>query len=71
MEKIILERKKMSENPSDKHLEIVLCKLPENTITPYVTWGYNKNTDSFFSGDYCYSIDEAVNSYNSRGINPV
>ena len=48
--------------------EIVLCYLPHNTITPYVTW--QRNTDEFEStywGHYYRNTDEAVADFFARG----
>ena len=51
--------------------EIVLCHLPHNTITPFVTW--QRNTAEFEStywGHYFRAdeIDDAVNDFMKRGM---
>jgi hypothetical protein len=50
--------------------EIVLCHLPHNTITPYVTW--QRNTDKFcgsYWGHYFRADElvEALHDFDKRG----
>jgi hypothetical protein len=51
--------------------EIVLCHLPWNTVTPFVTW--QANTDSQYGGTYwghyfkADEADEAVTDFMKRG----
>ena len=48
--------------------EIVLCHLPHNAITPWVTWQHN--TDEFKStywGHYFRDPEEAVTDFFKRG----
>lgn len=44
---------------------IVLCALPGNTVTPYVTW-YMRDDGERFWGSYCYSLEEAADDYKER-----
>lgn len=49
--------------------EIVLCHLPHNHMTPWVTW--QRNVDQFegcYWGHYFDSPVDAFNDYNDRGF---
>lgn len=46
---------------------IVLCHLPHNECTPYVTWGFNEEGDTFW-GNYFVDINTAREDYNDRII---
>lgn len=44
---------------------IVLCHLPYNECTPYVTWEFNDQGDTF-GGHYFEDIDAARDDFNNR-----
>ena len=66
MDKMIIEQRKYSENTKDDFLTIVLAKLPDNEITPFVTWIYNSQTGGYSAGHYFKNIEEAVTDYKTR-----
>lgn len=47
---------------------LVLCLLPSNTVTPFVTWRAYKTADGWLteSGTYCQSVSAAVASLAKR-----
>jgi hypothetical protein len=47
--------------------EIVLCHLPHNTVTPFVTWQRNTDYGSTYWGHYFRDVDEAFEDFNKRG----
>jgi hypothetical protein len=51
----------------DNYLYLVLCYLPTNEITPYVTWIYNKSDKGFHSGHYHERINNAIPEFLTRG----
>jgi len=65
MSKKILARKPYSTAEGDKHLEIVLAEIP-NGMTPFVTWGYNKQTGGYFWGHYFSDKETALEDFNKR-----
>jgi hypothetical protein len=68
-DKWILAIKPYSSNPKDHYLEIVLCYLPTNKITPYVTWIYNHDDDNgFHEGHYHQFINNAIPEFMTRGL---
>lgn len=50
----------------DNHLDLVLCTLPHNDHTPWVTWQYNRQTGGAAHGDYCTDFQEALESFADR-----
>lgn len=65
-DKKILARKPYSAHEGDEHLEIVLAELPHNTVTPFVTWGFNKQNNGYFWGHYFSSKQKALDDFNAR-----
>ena len=44
---------------------VVLCHLPTNEVTPWVTWKVDK--DGFcYLGDYCHTEENARRSFDRR-----
>lgn len=62
----VLKRKPYSDHPDDAFLETVLVHLPDNEITPYVAWMYNKNDDAFYYGDYCRTLEDGLEAFNKK-----
>jgi len=60
---VILERRK-SKGACGGYT--VLCHLPYNNVTPYVTWRVNENDGSACWGHYARTIDEAIADYRER-----
>ena len=65
---IILLARPYSMHPDDWYLSIVLAQLPNNDITPYVTWGCNVSSGktSFFGGHYFKSKEAAFEDWKTR-----
>ena len=61
---VLLERKPKIGGRSDS--EIVLCKLPNNPSTPYVTWQRNKDEQSCYWGHYHRDLAAAHKDYLER-----
>lgn len=57
-----------SVHPDDWYLSIVLAQLPDNDITPYVTWGCNVSFGDtrFFEGHYYKDKWEAFEDWKKR-----
>jgi hypothetical protein len=66
-DKWILAMKGYSTNPKDSYLDIVLAYLPNNKITPYVTWIYNHSDGGFHEGHYYQWINTAIAEFLERG----
>lgn len=49
----------------DTEQEIVLCHLPHNDVTPYVTWYFNADGDTHW-GNYFQDIETAEEDFNKR-----
>lgn len=49
-----------------KDAEVVLCLLPGNDVTPFVTWVQSKHDDGCYWGHYCVNYDEANDDYVAR-----
>ena len=62
-----LKKKPYSKNPQGAFLKIVLCFLPENEFTPYVTWVLNERTQELFWGHYHESRIQAEADFDKRG----
>lgn len=52
--------------PHDPHLQIVLCGLPGNDLTPWVVWYFNKGSGGFGTGAYCRNLLSAAFAYTRR-----
>ncbi len=65
---IILLTRPYSMHPDDWYLSVVMAQLPENDITPYVTWGCNVSfgDTSFFDGHYFKDKWEAFDDWKKR-----
>ena len=59
--------KPYSNNLADGYLDIVLCYLPTNNGTPYVTWIYNHSDGGFHEGHYHERINDAIPEFLERG----
>lgn len=68
-DRIILIRKPYSLNIVDDYLEYVLCHLPDNQLTPYVVWAYNKNDKAYYLGHYFEDLKSALIDFLNRGPN--
>lgn len=65
MNKKILARKPYSSAEGDGHLEIVLAEISDS-ITPFVTWGFNKQTGGYFWGHYFDDKEKALEDFNTQ-----
>ncbi len=54
--------------PFDPHLQIVLCHLPENELTTWVVWYFNKETGGCSSGEYLRNLLAAAFAYTRRSM---
>lgn len=70
-DKWIIAIKAYSDNSIDSYLDIVLCYLPTNKLTPYVTWIYNHSDKGFHSGHYHERINDAIPEFLTRGSKAV
>lgn len=52
----------------DGHMEaeIVLCYLPDNKVTPYVTWQHNLKDNAYYWGHYFSTENEARADFGER-----
>lgn len=48
----------------DSNCAVVLCNLPDNSVTPYVTWIYAYG--GFTSGHYHKTLEEASSDFTQR-----
>lgn len=44
----------------------VLCFIPDNKYHKFVTWGFNTQTSDTFWGEYCKTLEEAMESLSER-----
>ena len=71
MKRIILSRKKKDRNANGTlDSDIVICFLPDNTATPFVTWVMTHATETiprgFHHGHYFTKIIDAANDFEGR-----
>ena len=66
-DKWVIAIKSYSDNLIDSYLDIVLCYLPTNKLTPYVTWIYNHSDNGFHEGHYHERINKAIPEFLERG----
>jgi hypothetical protein len=61
-------RRALKDRPGRMEAEIVLCYLPHNPVTPYVTWQSNVADGSTYWGHYYRDdeSDEAVEDFFKR-----
>jgi len=66
----VIAREALPDRSGAQPAEIVLCSLPDNSITPYVTWQRNipeKGGDGdLYWGHYCYDFKEAMEDFSKR-----
>ena len=67
--RVYLAEKAWSSHPADEHLSVVLCCLPGNTYTPFVTWIRNATMGQpgTVDGHYHETIEEAAEDFKQRG----
>jgi hypothetical protein len=67
-ERIVLLARPYSMHPDDHYLSIVMAQLPNNTVTPYVTWGCNVSFGEirYFEGHYFKTKEEAFEDWKTR-----
>jgi hypothetical protein len=55
-------------HPDDHYLAVVMAQLPNNDVTPYVTWGCNASFGDirYFEGHYFKTKEEAFEDWKSR-----
>jgi len=65
---IILLARPYSMHPDDWYLSVVMAQLPNNDITPYVTWGCNVSFGDtrFFGGHYFKDKEDAFKDWKER-----
>lgn len=44
---------------------VVVCRLPHNELTPYVTWAVGRDGDAYW-GHYFKTFDEAIEDWRNR-----
>lgn len=49
-----------------KGYEIVLGRSENNKCTPYVTWEYRQDTNSYYWGHYCTTYEGAYSDFTKR-----
>ena len=68
-DKVVLLSRPYSMHPRDWYLSVVMCFLPTNTLTPYVTWMHNatgNSSDYFFGGHYFQTKEDAFEDWKKR-----
>lgn len=61
------ERIQMAHRNKDKDADVVLCYLPRNKLTPWVTWLHPiGNPRDTFWGHYHYDVVTAVHDFEER-----
>lgn len=55
----------LKDDRPDSLFAIVLCRLWDNDVTPWVTWGMNERGDTFW-GHYARTRDEAMEDFAKR-----
>ena len=68
-ERIVLLSRPYSVHPNDWYLSVVMCFLPTNTLTPYVTWLHNATGNHggyFFGGHYFQTKEDAFEDWKKR-----
>ena len=72
-DRIVIQRKESTrDQPGLLDSDIVLCFLPENATTPFVTWMQTLDkkpgdgTARYCRGHYCESLEEALQDYATR-----
>lgn len=71
MEKRINGNHEIIQSLKVSNSEIVLGYNPKNTLTPYVTWEYNAENDSYFWGHYFKDKYSAQKDLVARGNDKV
>lgn len=66
---VVLSRKPLADRPGMMRAEIVLCHIPHNKVTPFVTWQRNIDENSTYWGHYYGNENEARSDFRSRGAN--
>ena len=56
--------------PNDPNVDVVLCKLPGNPVTPYVTWVRTKRDGETYWGHYHKDIVAAAKDFAERTGRP-
>lgn len=65
LSKLAFRAELMTYDQSEDHMStIVMVFLPDNEVTPFVTWRYYGG--HFASGDYCRTYADAVESFRIR-----
>lgn len=52
--------------PGSQGTSVVLCFLANNKVTPWVVHTYDERTGVCYKGDYCWTLDEAIETYKKR-----
>lgn len=64
---IVIDTKSMPERSGSMSAEIILCELPGNAATPFVTWQRNKADQSKYWGHYFNTYQAARDDFHARG----
>jgi hypothetical protein len=65
---ILLLARPYSMHPGDWYLSVIFAQLPNNDVTPYVTWECNVSFEEphYFAGHYFKSKEEAFEDWKKR-----
>jgi len=66
MRNVILQSEIVPGGPLGRPYRVVLCALPNNPVTPLVTWLQMHDSASFFYGHYHNNNLEALSEYVER-----
>jgi hypothetical protein len=62
----VLARVALAERPGNLSAELVLCRLPDNDATPFVTWQRNTADGGLYWGHYFAEESEAREDFKAR-----
>ena len=62
----VLARVALAERPGNLSAELVLCRLPDNDATPFVTWQRNTADGGLYWGHYFTEESEAREDFKAR-----
>ena len=63
----VLQSRKLPGGRITEEAEIILCKLPDNPVTPYCTWQRNTRDGGRYWGHYFKTLLEAAQDFETRG----
>jgi len=63
----VLKSRALGAGPATQAAEIILCELPDNPYTRYVTWQRNIEDGGRYWGHYFNDVVEAYRDFENRG----